>query len=380
MVRPFLFSILSFYFLIPVVLAQTDWSEANRFINSKNYLSAIQALEMLDSSLMRQEKIAFCQFQLGDYAAAKRTYQQILTADSTNVQAHLYLGSIYDQEFNLPKSIKHFIALTRLDSSNPTYYKMTARVYRKAHLPRLAFKYLSLARQKNNRDINVLLDLSDILMENKQWSLADSLLQKAQALDTNNIKVTLSQAHCAYGRKQYLKVTQFLDRTKGRLDLTPFYQKMLGYAFLQIDSLDRAIHILSNLLHQEESEYTYSYLGKSHLLKNEFEQAIYYYEKAIKAGLSDNLAQYHSALAKLKKENGPWKAVLQHYEEAFRFSQNPTYLFHKGQACEKYYRDKQAAINQYTRFLKLADGDDPYSRFAEERIRVLKEYLHQAGR
>ena len=373
-------SLLVFFGFAVEAISQPTWSEAMRYYQAQDYRTALQIFERMDSSLRIQEKLGYCAYQLGNYVVAKDIYTDILRSDSLHQNAHVLLATIYDQEFNLPKSIKHYLALTTIDSTNPTYFKLTAKAYRNAHLPRLALQYFEQARQLSPTDINVLVELADLLMANKAWVKADSLVQNALAIDSANLRVLLAGAHCAYGLKKYSVVTSLLEKTKGKLDLTPFYQKMLGYAYLQSDSLHKAIHTLSNLLHEEESEYTYSYLGKAYLLSGSVEEAAFYYQKAVRAGISDHLDQYHSALAKINLELGAWKESIRSYEEAYRYGRNPVFILHKGQACEKYYRNKQLAVDQYERFLRLTTEQNQYQHFARERIRLLKEYLHQSGR
>lgn len=371
-------------FLMLIVIATSwlrgqdqDWEAALHSIQIQDYGHALQVLQKLPPSKLVSEKTAFCHYQLGDWKAAKELYHRILTEDSIDLQSHLYLGIIYDQEYNLPKAILHFRNLVELDTTNTYYLKSLARVYEKANLDKDALPLYQQVYGYNPKDISALLSMSGIWFDHKEYAIADSLASQAYLLDSTNIQVLLTKARCAYSLKAYDESVHYFEKTRGKLDLNPFYQKMLGYAYLQIDSLDDAIHVLSNLLYREQSEYTYSYLAKAHALKEEWDRAIEFYELAIKAGLSENLEQYHLALAKLNNEHGLLKDVIYHFDQAYHYSENYDYIFYKAQAEEKYYKDKHIAADQYRRYLRLAGQKGEFASYANDRLRLLNEYLHQ---
>ena len=354
------------------------WEAALSAFQVQNYQKALIQLQQMPESVPVLEKKAFCLYQLGQWTSAKEVYGLILEQDSLHLQSHLYLGTIYDQEYDFPKSIRHFRQLVHLDSSNTQYLKALARVYEKAGLVKDAYPLYEKVRKLNPQDISTLLSQSGIWLDRKEFAIADSLANLALELDTANLQVILIKARCAYSLKDYGQVVVFFEKTRGRIDLNPFYQKMLGFSYLQIDSLDRAIHVLTNLLYQEQSEFTYSYLARAHAEKEDWDLAMKFYEQAIAAGLSKNLEQYHLALAKLNQEHGQLSAVIEHFDEAFHYSANPEYIFFKAQAAEIYYKDKQVALDQYRRYIRLSGASqDQYRDFANDRIRLLKEYLHQ---
>lgn len=370
--------LLLLFFTLDINAQDFSWLPVQDALSDQDFGLALKLMEDLPQSDRVLEKSAFCLYQLGEWKEAKATYEKILEADSLHLQSHLYLGTIYNQESNLPKAVLHFRHIVDLDSSNTYYLKSLAGVYERANLVRDAHATYQKVHQLNPRDISALLHLSSIWFDQKAYELADSFATMAYRLDTSNLQVILTKARCLYSLKRYGEAVTFFKRTKGQIDLSPFYQKMLGYAYLQVDSLDQAIFVLSNLLYQEQSEYTYSYLAKAYALKEDWSRAIEFYELAVEAGLSTNLEQYHLALAKLNEEHGKLKDVVIHFDEAFHYSGNPDYIFYKAQAAENYYKDKQVAVAQYQRYLQLSGTQARYGDFARDRIQILKEYIHQS--
>ena len=355
-------------------------SSALVYFQAQDYQNALaRYLEMDTTDLEILNKIAFSQFKMGQLKDAKVTYRKILRKDSLHIPSHLYLGTIYDREYYLSRAIKHYSRLIQIDSTNPSYHKLCGKAYDKAGLPRLAFQYYANALNLNRSDIALLVDISELMLRNKQFHEADSLVKEALKLDSTNIQGLLIQSRCDYAFKDYDLVARGLEKVKRRLDLVPFYKKMLGYAYLQMDSLDQAIYELRNLLDQEVSEITHFYLASAYFKTGKLEEARYHYENAIKEGTSTNLANYYRSLAIISKENDNLKTAIKHYEDAFYFSKNPEFIILKAQASETYYKDKGMAIRQYKRYLQFS-GENRYDAFARERIQALNEYLHLTGK
>ncbi len=352
---------------------------ADQFLRQQNYQEALSAYQKLVPSLTIEAKIAYCHYQMGRWTEAKKRYHELLAADSSHVEAHLYLSKIYEQEYNLPKAIKHLNQLVKTDPTQAAYYKLLGDAFHKADLKELAYEQFARALAINQSDITVYINLVRIGLDQGDFDLADSLVQRGMLLDSTNIQMLLLKSRVKYGLKSYAAAVEPLVISKSRIDLPVFYQKMLGYAYLQLDSLDLAIHTLQNLLYREQSEFIYAYLAKAHSLKGSWDRAIDFYKKAIDAGLSDQLAQYFLGLAKSYRQTGDLREVINSYEEAHRYSHDPSYLFLKGQASENYYKDKNMALQQYQRFLRFGQIDPDEKAYAQQRIRLLKEYLHQSN-
>lgn len=343
----------------------------------QDYSGALAIAMQQDSSFEQQLKLGRCYYRLGQWRQAKESLEPLLVHDTFHVATNVTLASIYEQEYDVAKAIKHFNALVATQPNNSTYAKGLARVHEKAELGRLATDLYWRARRLNPSDISILTSLTAISFKKKQWSLADSLSDLGLQLDSTNIQTILAKARSQYATKNYSETVRFLRKTHGRIDLNPFYQKMLGYGYLQLDSLDKSIHILENLLYREESEHTHFYLALAYQKKANTERSIHHYEKAINQGISGSLGKYYGGLARMLKADSQTKDAMKAYGEAFEFTGNPNYLFQKAQLSEQYYKDKRMALDQYRQCVAIKSLNAEQLAFANDRIRLLKEYLHQ---
>jgi len=365
-------------FQIALMQAQDD-QVVDMLMQRQDYQSALTLLKEQDSSFNQQVVMGKCYHRLGQWRQAKVTIEGYLKQDTFHTGGNIALASIYDQEFNMPKAIKHYRRLVKSDDQNPTFLKNLAQAHVKANLLRLADELFWQARMLNPQDISILLSLTDLAFRDKNWLLADSLTNLGMQLDSSNFQLILAKARCKYTVKNYLESVHFLKKAKGWIDLNPYYQKMLGYGLLQIDSLDESIHVLENLLYQEESEHTHFYLALAYQKKSNSERSIHHYEKAIEKGISGNIGKYYAGLARQFKRENKLKDAIIAYGEAWDYVGNPSHLFQKAQLSEQYYKDKSIALAEYRKCIKYKSLRTDELAFAADRIRLLKEYLHQSS-
>ena len=372
---------MSFYLIwvLSISLPIQQEVDINELIQNQQYQKAILVIEAMDSTEqdLYLDKKAFCAYQLGLFPSAKQSYLRILKQDTFDTKANLYLSQIFEAELDIPKAILHASNLLKTDSTNSNTYKRLGRLYNKAHLKRLAKQYFERSLDYNPTDIATLLELGDLANAEKDWEMADRYTDRVLKIDSTNVRGILSKARSRYGQKDYGEVVKYMEKTRGRLDLTPYYQKILGYSYLQIDSLDQSIHTLENLLYREQAEHTYYYLAMAYGKKEEWEKSTYFYELATEAGISKNIENYYAAMAVAQKEQTNWNKAFDCYDEAFYFSQDPIHLLRKAQLAEWYYEDKSIALRQYQKCLNLETLEEGNKNYAIQRVKALKEYLHQ---
>lgn len=358
--------------------AQSAADEINQYLETQNYRAALALLQEQDSSLSNWYKTAFCQQKLGNWAYAKHWYERILIRDSLHLSARVNLGNLYFQEANWPKAIRYYRELIHLDSTNFSYFKSCGDAHEQAGLVREAFGYWEKALCLNPQDIPLLINLAEVFLGNKQADLADSLMAIAYGLDKSNVKTLLQTARVKYSLKDYAAVSQHMYTVNSMIDLNPFYKKMWAYALIQLDSIDFSIRILEGLLNEDADENTHFYLGLAYEQKKKHEYATFHYRKAISKATSPNMGNYYLRTAILEKEQSHFKEAIEAYREGYRYSRAPSFIFYEAQVSDLYYKQKNIAFNKYQEYLKLQDADHPnFTQYAHERVKYLKEYLHQ---
>lgn len=375
-----------FAFCVSEASAQLDsiYGMAESSYQEQDYSNALNGFEeclALDSlSIPSHEKAGLCATRLGEHPKAKKLFLKLITIDSANTTAMRQLASLYEQEENIPKAIKYYNFLTDAYPDNGVYFRKLGQLYGEAKLKADALKNYKISNALNPRDLLTIKGLAQFHLSEKKYTTVDSLLHQALKMDSLNIRLNMLMANSKFRQRQYDSTAVYMETITGKYVLKPYHQKMLGYAYLQIDSFDRAIYHLNKALTNEGTkEYAHYNLASAHEAKEDMESAKYHFQEAIKAGRSDDLDLYHRNLARLYAKEDNMKEAIPHYQDAYKYSKDPLLLFFLARATDQYYKDKNIALRYYQKFVKSAYDHPEYMDYSKKQIRYLKEQLHQGG-
>lgn len=358
--------------------------DGDRFFILQNYFSALEAYMAcyyMDSSYKKPLlSAANCLFLLGDYQKAKTYYHLLETDTLYNTDAKIKLASIYESQQNLPKAIRYNIALSKIFPGNPSYLRKLGSLFQQGNEPTQALQSYQAAMRLNDRDLLAVQGLSEMMLSLEQPFVADSLITQAMTVDSNHIGLSLLHGRVKYKLKDYVSCARILHKLTYQTELNNYYNKMLGYAFMQIDSLDKSIyHLQKSLLNEGDPEYAFFYLGFAHEKKKEYDKSKYFYSEAIKAGISENLNQYHVGLARINTTTGLYKEAVENYQASLKYHNDPTLYFYMASASEQYLKDKSKSIEYYQKFLSANTSDISMKETARNRVKLLKEQRFMKG-
>ena len=317
---------------------------------------------------------------LGDMANAKKFYHLLEKLDTTNMESLVQLASIYETQQQIPRAIKYYSLLNKKLPENPIYFRKNARLFNLVKDYREAFRLYAVANKLNPRDVLTLKGLAEICIRNNQMDMADSLIHKSLEIDAENVSMSYLLARSKYRQKQFDSVTFILEGLRGRVDLDSYNNKLLGYAYLQIDSIDLAVQKLQlALVDEQESEKLHFYLATAYEKKEEMEGAMDHYNKAIKYAKSPDLDLYHRNAARLAYAEKNFKEAIANYKDAYKYGQDPVVLYQLATISDIYYKDKSIAINYFKKYIKSGHSNKEYLEYARQRSRYLVEMQHQSN-
>lgn len=374
-----LYIILLFSACMTTLSAQNEIStEGDRNFALQDYFAALQAYatcyekDTTNKTLLLS--MAHCEYLLGDYQKAKEYYHQLENDSLYTKDAKIKLAAIYESQQNLPKAIKYNIALSKLFPGNPAYLRKLGLLYQQGNEPTQSLQYYQSAIKLNARDLLAVQGLAEMMLSLEQTMAVDSMLTKALTIDSTHIGLSLLSGRTKYKLKDYVACAHILHKLTYQTELSNYHNKMLGYAFMQIDSLDKAIfHLQKSLLNENDPEYALFYLALAYEKKKEFEKSKYFYSEAIKAGISDNLDQYHRGLGRISSAAGNFREAVEHYQNSLKYHNDGTVYFYMAAASEQYQKDKTKAIEYYKKYLNSKYTDKEKIEIAKSRILILKE-------
>jgi tetratricopeptide (TPR) repeat protein len=381
------------YLLIVIVVFFTAYSSkgqadeltlsAIKAYDSGDYESAynlyIQCVATDSTEVSFLEKAGLSAYRVGMVAESKTSFLKALELDTLNQIAMSQLASIYEQESNTPKAIKFYTKLSESFPDNAIYKRKLAQNYANGGLTVEAFSYFAQAYKLNPKDLFSIKGLTEIFQKNEQYNEADSLMHFGLSLDSTNINLHQLIARSKYKQKEYDSTIYYLKKITGQVDLSPYFNKLLGYSLIQIDSFEQSIFYLERALMDDGSkEYAHYYLATAYENMDNIPYAEHHYKKALEEGISPNISNYHRSLAKIYNESSKLKEAIPHYQDAFKYSDDPVILFYLARAADTYYKDKSIAISYYKKYIKSKHNNEEYKTYAKSRARILKEAQHQA--
>jgi tetratricopeptide (TPR) repeat protein len=374
-------SIVSFVCIDIHAQADDQFASGSVLYENQNYKEALAVFESCvesdSTNLNCIEKAGLSAYRLGDIPLAKQHLLQLLKIDTFNSTALIQLSSIYEQEKNTPKAIKYYTALKKQYPQNSIYCRKLGQQYQSAGLLTDAFANFAEALKLNDRDLFTIKGIAEIFLSNKQYYEADSIIRKGLDLDSMNVNFNLLIAQSKYRQKSFDSTVHYLERIKAEIDLSPYFNKLFGYSYIQIDSFEHSIPLLEKALVDEgNKEYAHYYLAIAYENLDNQEYALHHYGKALEEGISENVDLYHRNLAKIYNEKSKLRDAIDHYKDAYKYGKDPLILFFLARACDKYYKDRNIAVNYYQKYIKSGDENEEYIRYAKERKRYLIEQIH----
>lgn len=355
----------------------------NQFLSDYQFGKALSHLKICckndPQNLQCLEKIATCNYQLGQLKDAKNNYQKILALDSENSTALNNLGLIFSKESNYVKAIEQYQKLIAMDSANSYYYRQCAKIYGAMDQVNNAILYYEKALQFNPNDIMVIMDLCSFYQKYDKYAEADSLVNMGMLLDSTNMKLWYFQAKSAFHQKNYLltvkSINKILQSTK---DTSTFMLKLLGISYFHIQNYQQAIPILNNIISKKEgAEIICYYLGLAYNAVGKPNKSLSYFEEAINQGISNNLAIYYTQLGITYEELGMYQESIKNYQAAYKTSKNKKLLYHLARNYDAYYKNKKTALRYYKKYLAANDTENiEFKEYSSYRVSELKKIVH----
>lgn len=356
-----------------------------KYISNYQYQKAIQVLDS-DRCLKSEKsnyyvaKLAYAYKETGNYKYAKSNYKKLLAEDSTNTKALFHLADIYRKENNDESAVDYYKKLVDTDCVNSYYRKILGDFYWKRQgIKGAAESYLK-AYELNDNNIEVIYKLSKLFFKIKLYERSEELVDEGLKINPENIKLLKQKANLAYTQKSYKTVIDIVNNVDSIIAKPSNYLlKLKAISLYQTNQFKPAIDLFSELVNKyQKTEILHYYLGMAYKKIEDLNKSQYHLEKAIDAGMSDNLASYFTNLGVVFEEQGHFKEAIKAYKLAYEKSNDKILLYRLAKNYDAYYADKKMALKYYETFLAQEDDSthQDYSEYAKRRVSTIKREIH----
>jgi tetratricopeptide (TPR) repeat protein len=371
------------FYLIPFIgFGQGVCVSGDSLLLVQNYPAATEAYKRCinddTSSVSVRLSLARCYDQLGDWAKAKNLYHALEYTE--NIEVISRLAAIYDAQQNLPKAIKYYRKLEALFPGNPQYPRKLGALYLAGHEQVQAFHSYQQALKIAPEDVTSIIGLAEMMYQMDDLDGSDSLVQIGLRLDSMFFGLAYLNSRILYRKKNYSGAARQLLFLAANTDLPLAYNNLLGYSLIQTDSFDKAVFYLRRTLQKEpKNEYALFYLGLAFEKKNDFNEAMYFFQEAAKAGISENMHLFYQGQARINNRKGMYQEVIKAYQKSLEYKFEPEMYLYMAGAAESAYKNKSKAIQFYKKFLEHPSVDEEKIKLAKGRLSYLQEKKFMEG-
>lgn len=366
------------------------------------YKSALQENTTNKSAVYR---MAECYEALGDKKEAIKTYNNILSADSTDIYSMQHKARLLISLRRYENALLLYKKLLLHSPDNYIYNKNAGLCYYRVQEESKAADHLVKAWSLNKRDLSLPVTIANAYNKLKLPSDALYFLKEGLEYDSLNIPILKTAASIKYAMSNFEDAAAYLEKAYQQGDTSLFTNKYLGLSFFNLSDYEEAIPRLRDFysfdtLNTEATYYLglalsgwhmknkginylqltidlsypqpefigtiYAAMATAETDRNRRDKAIDYYKKAI--NLDPGAPSYYLETGKLYDAKAKIKNIPAHYNKAIEY-------------YELFLEKRQPFIDRIMseRGLSADKISSPGMDYAKIRIKKIKEELFFRG-
>ena len=348
-----------------------DYYQNQRFADAVTYLRKTYPEPVTD--LKALGSLAYASQMAGNLPDAEGYYQRVYDTDTTNTAVLFNLGAINIRRSNYLKAEVFYKKIISKDTTSFMSYKQMAKICFEKGEQLNMIKYLTKANTINPAEPDVASDLCDALINFKNLDEAAKVLNKAIAVDGENVELLMS----------LLKLTssqdKFNDEKNTCLTLiklgagSGYVLTKLGTAYYNLKEYECSAATLADINEQEQGETSYYIAGLAYKALMDYPKSVENLAKAVEVGISPNIASYYGEIADANEKQTKLKKAALAYQKALQFKEDPIIYYLLANLYDTKLKDKKDAVVYYKKYLALksAEKKQAYIAYAKSRVEEL---------
>ncbi len=349
-----------------------EYYQNQRFADAADYLKKTYPEPVTDVKIL--SGLAYTSEMAARLPEAEDYYQRIYATDTTNMAVLFNLGSINARRGNNTKAINYYKKILAKDSTNFNVLKQMATLSRASGSVLDAINYLIKANKLNPTEPDVAYDLSSFFINLKLYKKADTVVTAP------SFKKPIPQICCYCLEKRRLNtwlekfpetvvVCNQLVQTGNQTDEIV---NMLGNSWYNLKKYsDDCITTLKKLEESNTaSETSYYYMAMSYKALHNHALAVIYFDKAVKAAVSENVNSYYGEMADSYDQLHQLKKAVNAYQKSLLYGVMPLTYYALANLYDTELKNKALALRYYRKYI---NSDPPkvqqsYTAYAKRRV------------
>ena len=332
--------------------AVMDLFQNQQFDEAIAYLSPILQADSGDVNLLGYAGYAY--FMSDNTRAAATCYRHILTLDSSNVPALHYLVLIRSNE-DPEEAYNYATQLLQLQPDKEPWWRIMGELSARRGKPDAALGFFEHAYSMMPGDARAVAGLSELLIGNRNFSRADSILDGALAKDSLNSSLLKLRVKAAFSSKKYAEAIVPGQRLVASDE--PASQALTWLALSYYD-LQRYPDCIQTCQHMVDIgldlEQVYYYEAESYMKLRQYRISDSLLRICLTKAIQPTAEWYYDVLASNHEALHEYRQAIAHYDTSYYLFKDPTALYTCGRIAETELHNMTLARKYYLRYLAVA--------------------------
>lgn len=329
-----------------------DLFQSQQFDEAISYLNPIEKADPKNIEVLGY--LGYAYYMNDNFKTSRKYYERVLDIDSNNIQALRYLVEITSNR--APDSSMLFDRrLIVLQPRAAVHYRNLGEQLRRTPLKDSALGYLQTAYSLLPTDPKNGAALADILIYNRTYSTADSIIAAGLKQDSLSPLFLRLAVKSAYESENYT-ATIAPGETLIRLEepaLTSITQLILSY--YELKKYDDSYRVCEYLIEAGlDPEKIYYYQSRAAAKMKQFDKSTELLQICLTKAISGTAEQYYYNLGQNYEATKDFRKAIKQYDTAFYLFRDPNMMYYIASIYESHLNDLGQAKKYYMKFLALA--------------------------
>ena len=329
-----------------------DLFQGQQYDDALRYLSPV--LQADSDNLPVLNYVGYAYFMDENPAAATACYRRMLGIDSNSITALHYLVLLLDNS-EPSEALDHASRLVQLQPNRAAWWRSAGELLGQNKMPDSAKVYLWRAYSLAPKDAKTVRALGSLLIDQKDFAAADSILDIALSVDSLNLSLLELRVRSAYFGKHF---TEALAPGERILQLNEPAVKALEWLSLSYFELKRyadAVRVCEGIQDMGlDVEAVYYYESRAQAKMGHYAESDSLLRKALGKAISKTAEWYYDDLGDNYELQKDYRRAVAHYDTAYYLFRDPLALYTCGRICESELHDMARAKKYYQRYLAVA--------------------------
>ena len=315
------------------------------------------------------------QSELGNPYKAVAYYQRAVINSPVDFNLQYKLGRAFMNVENYQKAYDVFMMIRCKDSTNVVYNKQLGLAALRIGKADQAIDLFESVLASNPNDFNTYQNLILLYMKNDDAVQIVRTSERGLYFLPENPAILFRGANSLYNLAEYEEAKPFYERYLSRNDSTLEIFKNYGITLYFCKEPEKAISLLEKYFYQIPNDPNVDfYLGLAYRDIANLSRSAEFIEMAVACAQPTYLAEMCHHLGKVYGLNREFELSIKALKKAFDFNTKKVEILCEiAKTYEEFNPNKKLALNYYNQYLKEAGDSAVNAKYAQERVRIIRD-------